>query len=158
MTGAGSSSPLPPPPRAQGDYQPLSVHGGVAYTAGMTPRRDGLLTVTGTVGAEVDLATAAEATAVATANALAAVASAVGGIAGIDRVLAMTVYIAAAPGFTGHSAVADAGTARIRQLVGGPPPARAAVGVASLPGGSPVEVALVVALRVGPVDPGAGQR
>ena len=138
---------LPPPPVAQGHYQPVTVHQGIAYTAGMTPRRDGSLVLTGRVGADLDGGQAREAAALATANALSALAAAAGGLAGIDRVLAMTVWVAATDDFTGHTAVADGGSELLAKLIGGPPAARAAVGVASLPGGAPVEVALVAALR-----------
>lgn len=144
--GSGS---LPEPPRPRGDYQPVVVHRGIAHTAGMTPRHDGVLTVTGRVGAEVDVDSARRAAALATANALAAVAGAAGGLAGVDRVLSMTVWIAVTQDFTEHSTVADGGTAALAELLGGPAPARAAVGVASLPGGAPVEVALVAALHDG---------
>ncbi|HET9078166.1 MAG TPA: RidA family protein [Acidimicrobiales bacterium] len=138
---------LPPPPVAQGHYQPVAVHQGVAYTAGMTPRRDGTLVVTGQVGADLDPGQAREAAALATANALSAVAAAAGGLDGIERVLAMTVWIAATGDFTGHTAVADGGSELLSEMLGGPPAARAAIGVTSLPGGAPVEVALVAALR-----------
>lgn len=141
---------LPPPPVAQGHYQPVSVHEGIAYTAGMTPRRDGKLVVTGRVGADLDPERAREAAALATANALAALAAAAGGLDRVERVLAMTVWIAATADFTGHTAVADGGSQLLADMLGGPPAARAAVGVASLPGGAPVEVALVASLRPAP--------
>lgn len=138
---------LPPAPEPRGAYQPVAVHGTVARTAGMTPRLAGELTVVGRVGEDVDLDRARRAAALATANALAAVAAAAGGIGQVERILGMTVWIAAVDGFTAHSAVADGGSEVIAAMVDGPAPARAAVGVASLPGGSPVEVALVAALR-----------
>ena len=138
---------LPPPPAAQGTYQPVAIHAGLAYTAGMTPRRDGVLKVTGRAGVELSVAQAREEAAVATANALSALASAAGSVERIERVLTMTVWVAAGEGFVEHTAVADGGSEMIARIVGGPPPARAAVGVHSLPGGAPVEVALVAALR-----------
>lgn len=153
--GSGS---LPAAPQPRGNYRPVVVHEGIAHTAGMTPRHQGVLTVVGTVGADVDLPTARRAAALATANALAAMADAAGGLAGVARVLSMTVWIAAAHGFTEHSAVADGASAVLADVIGGEPPARAAVGVASLPGGAPVEVALVAALRPAAVPPAAGPR
>ncbi|MCU4187239.1 RidA family protein [Acidiferrimicrobium sp. IK] len=138
---------LPPPPVAQGHYQPVVVHQGIAYTAGMTPRRDGALIFTGRVGADLDPVQARQATALATANALSAVAAGAGGLDRVERVLTMTVWIAAAADFTGHTAVADGGSALLADMLGSPPAARAAIGVTSLPGGAPVEVALVAAIR-----------
>lgn len=142
-----TATSLPPPPVPQGSYQPVAVRDGVAYTAGMTPRRNGVLAWSGALGVDLSVEEGREAAALATANALSAVAAAAGGVAGIDRVLAMTVWIAAGADFTAHTAVADGGSALVSELVEGPPPARAAIGVSSLPGGAPVEVALVVGLR-----------
>lgn len=154
--GSPTEHDLPDPPKAQGNYQPVTVHRGVAYTAGMTPRRDGALQATGQVGRDLSVDEAQQATALATANALAAVVAEVGGLAGVDRVLAMTVWIAAPSDFTEHTAVADGGSEVLHRVLGGPPPARAAIGVSSLPGGAPVEVALVVGLRSeGPDSPPA---
>lgn len=142
----GVGSGLPDPPEPRGSYRAVTLWKGLAYTAGMTPRRKGVLLFSGRVGAEVNLAEAKEATAVATTNAVAAVAAVAGGLDRIEQVVSMTVWISATADFTEHSRVADGGTDVLAQLVGGPPPARAAVGVSSLPGGSPVEVALVVAV------------
>ncbi len=123
------------------------VHGGLVLTAGMTPRRAGVLQVRGTVGDDVDLAAAQEAAAMAAGNALLAVAEAAGGLERVARVLRMTVFVAAVDGFTEHSRVADgASRALTAQLGPRGRAARSAVGVASLPSGAPVEVELTVAL------------
>jgi enamine deaminase RidA (YjgF/YER057c/UK114 family) len=131
----------------QGAYVPVVVHGGVAYTAGMTPRRNGALLVSGVVGADLDVEAARSAAEIAAGNALTAVVEAVGE-EGIERCLTMTVYLAAAEGFTAHSAVADGASAVLRERLGERGEvARSAIGVATLPSGAPVEVALVVAVR-----------
>lgn len=112
----------------------------------MTPRRQGRLVVTGTVGADVDVATAREAARIAAENAIAAVASAVGGKDRIERCLKLTVFVACAEGFGEQTAVADGASEAVLQHLDGPPPARSAVGVRALPAGAPVEVELVVAV------------
>lgn len=145
-SGTGGET-LPEPPRPRGNYSPVTVHKSVAYTSGMTPRRDGELQVVGRVGDVVSVSQAVEAAEMAASNALAAVVDAVGGLERIDRVLAMTVWVMAISTFTEHSRIADGASSLVqRVLATGPPSARVAVGVASLPGGSPVEVAMVVAL------------
>jgi enamine deaminase RidA (YjgF/YER057c/UK114 family) len=139
-----SGYPTAVPP--QGAYVPVVVHGGVAYTAGMTPRRYGELVVTGVVGRDIDLVTAREAAGLAAGNAVTAVVEAVG-LPGIVRALKMTVFIAAVDGFTGHSAVADGASTVLRERLGERGVvARSAVGVRTLPSGAPVEVDLVVAV------------
>lgn len=114
----------------------------------MTPRRDGALVVTGRVGVEVAIPAAREAAGLAARNALAAIAEAVGGVDRILGLTQLTVYIACRASFTEHSLVADGASAALTDVLGEDAAvARAAVGVASLPGGAPVEVQLVAAYR-----------
>lgn len=132
-------SEAPPP---QGDYVPAVLHDGIVYTAGMTPRRDGKLVVTGIVGETLTVEEAQEAAAIAVGNALLAV-RAVAPDATV-RCLRMTVFIACAPGFTALSTVADGASAAIDEQYG--KPARSAIGVLALPSGAPVEVELTAAV------------
>lgn len=137
------SAPLP-----RGEYVAAKRYGDLAMSAGMTPRVDGELVVTGSVGETVTVERAARAARLATENALTALADTLGGIHHITDCLRMTVYIACGPDFTAHSAVADGASAEILSRLGASfLPSRAAVGVSSLPGGSPVEVELTVAVR-----------
>lgn len=140
---------LPDPPEAQGNYVPAVVYGGIAFSAGMTPRIGGKLQVRGTVDVDVSIADARSAAHLAATQALAAIAAAVGGLEQIDRSLRMTVFIACTPAFSGHSHVADGASAALQDWLGASrgAAARAAVGVASLPSGAPVEVELSVAVR-----------
>ena len=138
------SEPTAVPP--QGAYVAAVVHDGLAFTAGMTPRRHGELVVSGLVGRDLDLAEAREAAALAASNAVTALVEAVG-LPGIVRTLKMTVFVAAVDGFTAHSAVADGASAVLRERLGERGSvARSAVGVRSLPSGAPVEVELVAAV------------
>ncbi|AQT82583.1 hypothetical protein B1R94_05475 [Mycolicibacterium litorale] len=131
------------PPTPRGDYRAAVVHDGVAYTAGMTPRREGRLTIAGIVGADVTPAQARSAARLAAANALAAAGAALPGAAHL-RCLKMTVYVACTPGFTDLSAIADGASEEIRARFGEQAlPARSAIGVLALPSGAPVEVELV---------------
>lgn len=135
------------PPTPRGDYVPAVLHDGVVYTAGMTPRRDGELTVTGQVGAAVSGAAARAAAELAATNALAAVFSALPAGAHGVRCLRMTVYVACAPDFHDLSAVADGASAAISAALGADAlPARSAIGVQTLPSNAPVEVDLVAAV------------
>lgn len=139
-------SELPAAPRPQGAYVPAvaaPVRAGdvLVASAGMTPRRDGRLTVTGLVGRDLDVPAAREAAALAARNAVAAVAA--GDLGRVRRWVRMTVYVACADGFTDLSAVADGASAVLDAVAPGlGRPARSAVGVRALPGGAPVEVEL----------------
>jgi enamine deaminase RidA (YjgF/YER057c/UK114 family) len=142
----GEQRPTAVPP--QGAYVPAVVHGGLVWTAGMTPRRNGELLIRGTVGREVDVATARQAVAIAANNTLTAVAEALGGLDAVERCLKLTVFIAAVEGFTEHAAVADGASAVLVERLGERGVvARSAIGVATLPSGAPVEVELLAAVR-----------
>lgn len=133
-------------PTPQGRYVAAVFASGTVRTAGMTPRRDGTLVVTGSVGAEVSLEDARSAAALAVRNALAAVRSVLPSGAGF-RPVEMVVYVATAAGFTALSAVAD-GASEVIEAELGPDrlPARSAIGVHTLPGGAPVEIALTAVI------------
>ncbi len=145
----GAAAPggtLPAPPKPMGAYAPAVVHGGFAWSAGMTPRVDGALVSTGRLGAELDVEAGRVAAHLAARNALAAIGAAIGGLDRVSAVLQLTVYVASEPEFTGHSAVADGASAALDDALGARGvAARAAIGVASLPGGAPVEVTISVA-------------
>ncbi|MFX1759730.1 RidA family protein [Rhodococcus sp. As11] len=129
-------------PRPQGRYVPAVLAGDTVRTAGMTPRRDGELILTGRVGAEVTVDEARAAAIVAVGNALAAIRAALPEGTPF-RPVEMVVYVATAPGFTDLSVVADGASNVIeRQLGVAALPARTAVGVHTLPGGAPLEIAL----------------
>jgi enamine deaminase RidA (YjgF/YER057c/UK114 family) len=140
---------LPHAPTPRGRYVPALVHGTLAFSAGMTPRIDGVLIGRGIVGEEVTEADARRAAGVAALNAVAAVAEALGGVHHIERCLRMVVYVACSPHFEHHSLVADGASDAIRECLGDHSlPVRTAIGVQSLPGGAPVEVELTVAVAV----------
>lgn len=144
---------LPRPPRPQGGYVPAVIHApdprsGLVVTAGMTPRVAGVVQHPGQVGAEVSVADAQAAAAIAAENALAAALASLGAGQQLEQVLRMTVYVNTTPGFEQHTAVADGASVRLRELLGARgEAARAAVGVTSLPGGACVELELTCAWR-----------
>lgn len=113
----------------------------------MTPRRNGTLTVTGKVGADLTVAEARTAAALAVRNALSAVQSLLPSGKSF-RPVEMVVYVAAADGFTTLSAVADGASDVIAEELGPENlPARSAIGVYTLPGGAPVEISLTATVR-----------
>lgn len=134
------------PPVPQGDYLPATRHGDLITTAGMTPRQAGRLMVTGPVRADAPIGDYRDPVVLACRNALTAARALLAPGEAIAQVLSMTVYIATGPEFTAHSRLADFASAFLREELGAPGRcARAALGVASLPGNAPVEIQLVVA-------------
>lgn len=116
---------------------------GSVYVSGQLPYRDGALPHTGIVGDSVDVSDARELMQIATLNALAVAANALGGLERV-RIVQMLVFVASAPAFGEQSRVADAGSELLVQVLGEHGRhARTAIGVASLPRNSPVEVQMV---------------
>lgn len=133
-------------PVPQGDYVAATRHGDLIHTAGMTPRQDGRLLFTGPVRKDAALDDWRDAVVLACRNALTAARAMLAPGEGIAAVLHMTVYIAAEAGFTAHSRLADFASAHLRAELGEAGRcARAAIGVATLPGDAPVEIGLIVA-------------
>lgn len=135
-----SKNPIP-----QGKYVPATRGGQMIFTAGMTPRNNGVLIFTGKVKGEEPLETYRDAVRQAAANCLTAARNKLAEGERIRQVLSMTVYINAAPGFSTHAKLADfASEYLVEELGEAGVGARAAVGLASLPGDAPVEIQLTV--------------
>ncbi|SMQ71014.1 RidA family protein [Agreia sp. VKM Ac-1783] len=138
------SAAAPDAPRPAGAYAVARAVGDLVHTAGMTPRRDGTLVARGTLGDTIDDDSGRELAALATERALDAATSILGPGEHLVEVVSLTVFIAATSSYERHSSIADAASAVIvDRMPGAPLPVRAAVGVASLPGGAPVEVQLI---------------
>lgn len=125
-------------------YVPAVRTGHQVWTSGQLPFVDGQLAATGKVGAEVTAEDAEQYARAAALNALAAV-DALVGIDNVTRVLKVVGYVASAEGFTGQPAVINGASNLMGEVFGeAGEHARAAVGVAELPMGAPVEVEIIV--------------
>ncbi|GIW74357.1 MAG: putative endoribonuclease [Phycisphaerales bacterium] len=154
---ADLSITLPEPPPAVASYVPVRLDGHHAWVSGQLPMVDGRLPQTGHVGEEVSLEQAQVLARQCVINALAALDAFAGGlenIAGIVRVGG--VYVACGPAFADHPKVGN-GASELLEAVLGPAGrhARAAVGCASLPMASPVEIELVARLHRAVDAPGS---
>jgi len=136
-----------PGPVPQGDYILARRHGDLIFTSGMTPRLNGVLQFTGPVRKDVPVEDYRQAVLLACGNAVAAARGVLAGGESISAILSLTVYIAAEPGFEAHAKLADHASAFLRAEFGAQGiGARAAVGVATLPGNAPVEIQIVAAV------------
>jgi enamine deaminase RidA (YjgF/YER057c/UK114 family) len=139
---------LPEPPAPVAAFQPFVRHGDTVYTSGQIATRDGQLVATGRLGAEVDIAAGQEAARACALNVLAQLNAAAGSLDDIVALVKLTVFVASAPDFTQQPQVAD-GASRLFLDVLGPAGAhaRSAIGVSSLPLGTPVEVEAIAVIR-----------
>lgn len=131
--------PEAPPPAAI--YQPFMRTGNQLWVAGQIALSDGALLATGIVGAEVDLETARRCSIQCALNLLAQVKSACGSLDSISRVVKLNVFVASKAEFTSQHLVANGASELFGKVFGeAGVHARSAVGVASLPLNSPVEI------------------
>jgi enamine deaminase RidA (YjgF/YER057c/UK114 family) len=139
---------LPPVVAPMAAYVPAVRSGDVVYTAGQLPVVDGKLPAVGKVGGEVSATDAAGLARICALNALAAAASAAGGLDQIRRIVKVTGFVASAAGFTGQPQVINGASELFIEVFGEDGRhARSAVGVAELPLNAPVEVELIAEVR-----------
>ena len=133
-----------------GAYVPALREGNLVFTSGQLPMVSGDLAQTGKVGDGPDLVVADDAKALARTcalNAIAAVKSVVGDLDSVTRVVKVVGFVASDPSFTGQPGVINGASELLGTAFGyAGVHARSAVGVASLPLDSPVEVEIVVAV------------
>lgn len=135
---------LPAPPTVLGSYVPAVRTGTLVFTSGQLPIIGGALLSSGLVGEGVTVEVAKACARQAALNALAAAAT-VCDLDAVTRVVKVTGYVASAPGFTAQPSVVDAASAVMLAAFGeAGRHARAAVGVAALPIGAPVEVEVIL--------------
>ena len=138
---------LPPPPQPVASYVQVAVNGGLAFVAGQLARVGGQLQSPGKLGAEVSVEEGRAAARQCALQALAALEEALGDLERIERIVQVTVFVASAEGFTDQPQVANGASDLLIEVFGDAGRhARAAVGVAELPLGGPVEVAVIASV------------
>ena len=135
---------LPPVAAPVAAYVPAVRSGNVVYTSGQLPFVAGSLAATGKVGGDVSPEEAKAHARTCALNALAAIDDLVG-LDAVVRIVKLNGFVASAEGFTGQPAVINGASELLGEVFGDAGKhARAAVGVAELPLGAPVEVELIV--------------
>ena len=139
---------LPPVATPVAAYVPAVRTGRYVYTSGQLPTVDGKLPAVGKVGDEVSAQDAAGMARTCALNALAAAASAAGGLEAIRRIVKLTGFVASAPGFGGQAQVINGASELLIEVFGEDGKhSRSAIGVAELPLNAPVEVELIAEVR-----------
>lgn len=138
---------LPPAPAPVASYVPVRLAPGLAFVSGQLPFDGATLLYPGHVGAEVSMEEAQDGARRCALQALSAIRDALGSLDVVAGIVKIEVYVASAPGFTDQPKVANGASDVLVQILGEEGKhARAAVGVAELPLGASVEVALVAAI------------
>jgi len=144
---------LPETPAPIASYVPASRTRNLMFVSGQIPMVDGKLIATGKVPNEVDLETAKRCARQCVLNGLAAAADHLGksGAAELDQITAVAhvcCYVSCDPSFTDHSLVANGASELLQDIFGERGKhSRIAVGAASLPMNSPVEISMILSIR-----------
>ena len=134
-------------PIPQGKYVPANRFENLVFTAGMTPRDNGVLIKVGKIGLHDDLEDYRAAVRQAAKNTLTAARNTLMEGESIARILSITVYVNAEEGYTLQSKLADMASEYYCEELGeAGVGSRAAVGVASLPSNAPVEISIIAAV------------
>jgi enamine deaminase RidA (YjgF/YER057c/UK114 family) len=137
---------LPQPAAPVASYVPCVRTGNLIYVSGQVPLVDGRPAWTGRLGAGgLGVDEGAAAAEVCAVNLLAALKAELGDLGRVRRVVKLTGFVASEPGFTDHPRVVNGASNLFGEVFGDAGRhARAAVGVAALPLGVPVEVEAIV--------------
>ena len=139
---------LPAPAAPVASYAPYAVMGNMVFISGVLPFREGKLLHAGKVGAragdDVSFEQAQTAARQCAINAIASLEAAVGDLDKVKRIVRLEGYVASESGFTEQHEVMNAASALVAEVFGEKGVhSRIAVGVAALPLGAPVEIALI---------------
>jgi enamine deaminase RidA (YjgF/YER057c/UK114 family) len=135
----GFTLPIAPPPAAV--YLPFKQSGQQLWIAGQIAVQNGTLLHSGIVGQDVTLAQAQHCAQICALNLLAQAKLALGDLNRIKQVVKVHVFVASDPQFTQQHLVANYASELLAAIFAkAGTHARSAVGVASLPLNSPVEI------------------
>ena len=140
---------LPDAPTPFGAYVPAVQTGNLLFLSGMLATSGHAATAVGIVGKDLDVKAGREAAYTAALNVLALTKKELGSLNRVSRVVRLGVYVAATPEFTEHPTVADAASELLRDVFGEETiSSRLVFGVASLPLGSPVELEVILEVKM----------
>jgi len=130
-------------------YIPAVRTGNLVFTAGQLPLVEGKIPFIGKVGSDVTPEQAKDMAQVCALNALAAI-SLVADIDQIEKIVRVGGFVNGIPGFVAIPAVINGASELLIKLFGevSGKHARTAIGVAELPLNAPVEVEMVVQIRI----------
>lgn len=139
---------LPQPSQKQIPFELGVIVGNLIFLSGQTSTKNGKISSKGIVGVNVNVEQAKEAAIICTLNLLANLKQLVGDLDKVKRIVKVNGYVASSHNFTDQPLVINAASDLLNELFGKDSKhARAAVGVVSLPGGSPVEIEMIAEIE-----------
>jgi len=136
---------LPPVTAPLAAYVPTVRTGNLVFVSGQLPLVDGKPVATGRLGGDVGLEEGQAAAQRCAINVIAALKAELGELSRVRRVVKLTGFVASDPDFTEQAKVVNGASELFGEVFGDAGRhARAAVGMAALPFGVPVEVEAIV--------------
>ncbi len=136
---------LPTPPSPAGSYIPVVTTGNLAFVSGQIPMKEGKVVFEGKVPNEQSLDAARDAAKICIINGLAQLKANLGSLATITKFVRISGFVNSNPEFTEQPKVINAASDLLVEIFGDMAKhSRIAVGVASLPLNSTVEIDMVV--------------
>ena len=142
-------SHLPDAPTPFGAYVPAVQTGNLLFLRGMLATSGHSATIVGVVGKNLDVKAGREAANTAALNALALTKKHLGSLNRVTHLVRLGVYVASTPEFTEHAKVGDGASELLRDILGEETvSSRLVIGVAGLPLGSPVELEVILEVKM----------
>lgn len=139
---------IPESPKPVGHFVPTVQIGNLLFVSGQIAAVSGQILLKGKLGADLSIEQGQEAARQALYNVLAAIRGSVGTLDRIKRIIKLNGWVASAEGFTSQPQVVDGASILLEKIFGEVGNhARAAIGVAELPLGAPVELELIVEVQ-----------
>ena len=136
---------LPTPPSPAGSYIPVVTTGNLAFVSGQIPMREGKVVFEGKVPEHQSLESARDAAKICIINGLAQLKANLGSLDKIRKFVRISGFVNSSPNFTEQPKVINAASDLLVEIFGDMAKhSRIAVGVASLPLNSTVEIDMVV--------------
>jgi enamine deaminase RidA (YjgF/YER057c/UK114 family) len=136
---------LPTPPSPAGSYIPVVTTGNLAFVSGQIPMKDGKVIFEGKVPEQQSLESARDAAKICIINGLAQLKANLGSLDKIRKFVRISGFVNSSPNFTEQPKVINAASDLLVEIFGDMAKhSRIAVGVASLPLNSTVEIDMVV--------------
>ena len=142
LNSLGLSLPEPSTPVA--NYVPAAITGNLIFLSGHIPRTSDGSFITGKLGEDYTTSQGYETAQLVTLSLLASIKQALGSLDRLTKIVRLTCLVNCTPSFIDQPAVANGASDLLSSLLGSDNGhSRVAIGVASLPGGVPVEIDLI---------------
>ncbi|MDH2907181.1 MAG: RidA family protein [Candidatus Nitrosotalea sp.] len=135
---------LPTPPKPAGSYIPVVRTGNLIFVSGQIPMKDGQVQFKGQVPTSISIEDAQKAAKLCITNVLAQLKAEIGTLDKITRIVRVSGFVNSSPEFYEHPKIINSASDLLFEIFGEKGKhTRIAVGVASLPLNSAVEIDLV---------------